>query len=275
VIIFISGLGEQLTYPEIVGASVVAGAGVLLVGMLGLSAYLASWVPTPIMFGHWLSSPSKFDSMYREGSPDYRAGRDVGRIVIYLIGVYEISQGVTVGLGAGSAIGPTGGATATSCALAETGVGAIGCLLGGVALTVEVGAVAGSAVAVAHGAGMIVYAAAHPPGSSGSGSGDLGGRSTSGPLQASDLDIKGEIASFDATYEFTDDTMTIRVRMIEGEIENPFEVVQNAMEFARSKGASVLRLEASIVNEQLYRIAQRRYGLVTQGGTDFIVIPLD
>ena len=213
--------------------------------------------------------------MYREGSPDYRAGRDVGRIVIYLIGVYEISQGVTVGLGAGSAIGPTGGATATSCALAETGVGAIGCLLGGVALTVEVGAVAGSAVAVAHGAGMIVYAAAHPPGSSGSGSGDLGGRSTSGPLQASDLDIKGEIASFDATYEFTDDTMTIRVRMIEGEIENPFEVVQNAMEFARSKGASVLRLEASIVNEQLYRIAQRRYGLVTQGGTDFIVIPLD
>lgn len=51
VIIFISGLGEQLTYPEIVGASVLAGAGVLLVGMLGLSAYLASWVPTPIMFG--------------------------------------------------------------------------------------------------------------------------------------------------------------------------------------------------------------------------------
>ena len=50
-IIFITGLGDRLSYPELIGASMVAGVGVVLLGLLGLSKWLASWLPVPIMFG--------------------------------------------------------------------------------------------------------------------------------------------------------------------------------------------------------------------------------
>jgi len=50
-IIFISGLGDRLSYSELVGASMVAGIGVLLLGLLGLTEWLAGWLPVPIMFG--------------------------------------------------------------------------------------------------------------------------------------------------------------------------------------------------------------------------------
>lgn len=50
-IIFISGLGNRLSYPELVGASMAAGIGVLAVGLLGLTEWLARWLPVPIMFG--------------------------------------------------------------------------------------------------------------------------------------------------------------------------------------------------------------------------------
>lgn len=51
IMIFISGLGNQLSYPELVGATILAGAAVLLVSVLGLTARLAALVPLPIMFG--------------------------------------------------------------------------------------------------------------------------------------------------------------------------------------------------------------------------------
>lgn len=51
IIIFISGLGNQISYPELVGATILAGAAVLLVSVLGLMARLAALVPLPIMFG--------------------------------------------------------------------------------------------------------------------------------------------------------------------------------------------------------------------------------
>jgi len=51
VIIFINGLGGQLSYPQLIGASILAGAVVLLVGMLGLTERLAAWIPVPIVFG--------------------------------------------------------------------------------------------------------------------------------------------------------------------------------------------------------------------------------
>jgi len=50
-VIFISGLGDRLSYGELIGASMIAGAGVLVVGLLGLTEWLASWLPVPIMFG--------------------------------------------------------------------------------------------------------------------------------------------------------------------------------------------------------------------------------
>lgn len=51
VILFISQLGGQIGYPELIGASVLAGVVVLLVTSLGLTGRLSTWIPMPIVFG--------------------------------------------------------------------------------------------------------------------------------------------------------------------------------------------------------------------------------
>jgi predicted benzoate:H+ symporter BenE len=51
VLIFIASRGGRLGYPELVGASIVAGAGVLLFSAPGLTARLAAWIPAPIVLG--------------------------------------------------------------------------------------------------------------------------------------------------------------------------------------------------------------------------------
>lgn len=51
VLLFIVSLGNQFAWPELVGASVVAGAVVLVLGPLGLTERLAAWLPPPIVFG--------------------------------------------------------------------------------------------------------------------------------------------------------------------------------------------------------------------------------
>lgn len=51
VLIFIVSLGSRLSYPELIGASVVAGACVMLISALGLMGRLAAWVPAPIVLG--------------------------------------------------------------------------------------------------------------------------------------------------------------------------------------------------------------------------------
>ncbi len=51
VLIFVASLGDQLRWSELVGASMVAGAAVLVLGVLGLTNRLAAWLPAPIVFG--------------------------------------------------------------------------------------------------------------------------------------------------------------------------------------------------------------------------------
>src|SRR5215213_10188200 len=51
VLIFIASLGDRLGYPELVGASIVAGASVVVLGALGLTGRLAAWIPAPIVLG--------------------------------------------------------------------------------------------------------------------------------------------------------------------------------------------------------------------------------
>lgn len=51
VLIFLSQLGDELAWPELVGAAMVAGAVVLVAGPLGLTQRLAAWLPAPIVFG--------------------------------------------------------------------------------------------------------------------------------------------------------------------------------------------------------------------------------
>ena len=49
VLLFIVSLGNRLSYPELIGASVVAGACVALLSALGFTGRLAVWVPAPIL----------------------------------------------------------------------------------------------------------------------------------------------------------------------------------------------------------------------------------
>ncbi len=51
VLIFIASLGGRLSYPELVGASILAGASVVLLSALGLTGRLAAWIPAPIVLG--------------------------------------------------------------------------------------------------------------------------------------------------------------------------------------------------------------------------------
>lgn len=51
VLIFLVSLGSRLSYPELVGATVVAGACVVLLSALGLTGWLAAWIPAPIVLG--------------------------------------------------------------------------------------------------------------------------------------------------------------------------------------------------------------------------------
>lgn len=51
VLVFVASLGGDVSYPALIGACVVAGAVVLLLGVLGLTGLLAEWVPAPMVFG--------------------------------------------------------------------------------------------------------------------------------------------------------------------------------------------------------------------------------
>jgi benzoate membrane transport protein len=51
VIIFLVSVGAQVTYPEILGAMIVAGIVVTAIGVLRLSSWLAELIPAPIIFG--------------------------------------------------------------------------------------------------------------------------------------------------------------------------------------------------------------------------------
>ncbi len=51
VLVFVASLGGQLAWPELVGASMTAGALVLLLGVLGWTQRLAAWLPGPVVFG--------------------------------------------------------------------------------------------------------------------------------------------------------------------------------------------------------------------------------
>lgn len=51
ILIFVASVGAVLSWPELVGASMVAGVLVLVLGAFGLTDRLAAWLPPPIVFG--------------------------------------------------------------------------------------------------------------------------------------------------------------------------------------------------------------------------------
>jgi benzoate membrane transport protein len=50
-IIFFVTIGDRVTFPELAGGTIVAGAIVLLTAILGITRQLASWIPAPIVNG--------------------------------------------------------------------------------------------------------------------------------------------------------------------------------------------------------------------------------
>lgn len=50
-LIFVASLGTDVTWPELMGASLLAGVVVGLLGPLGLTTRLAAWLPAPIVYG--------------------------------------------------------------------------------------------------------------------------------------------------------------------------------------------------------------------------------
>lgn len=50
-IIFFASLGDRISFAELSGASILAGAIVLAAGIFGLTRWIAAWVPAPIVYG--------------------------------------------------------------------------------------------------------------------------------------------------------------------------------------------------------------------------------
>jgi benzoate membrane transport protein len=50
-LIFFASLGDRFSLPELAGAAIVAGAIVLLTGVLGVTGRIAMWIPIPIVYG--------------------------------------------------------------------------------------------------------------------------------------------------------------------------------------------------------------------------------
>jgi benzoate membrane transport protein len=83
-IIFIRGLEGQVSFPELMGAAMLAGAAVLLIGFVGLSERLAAWIPVPIMFGMLAGAVMPFlQGLFTElGAAPAIVG---GSLLIYLV----------------------------------------------------------------------------------------------------------------------------------------------------------------------------------------------
>ena len=94
-------------------------------------------------------------------------------------------------------------------------------------------------------------------------------------LTAAELGITGALQEFNATFVLADNFAIIRIDMIQGEVGNPFAILNNMINYARAQGATVLRIEGTLANRRLYEILVQRYGLVSEGGTDYLLIPLE
>ena len=51
IIIFVTRLGSRLSFEELIGATIIAGAIVLVFGLFGISGLLQRWIPMPIVYG--------------------------------------------------------------------------------------------------------------------------------------------------------------------------------------------------------------------------------
>ncbi|MCP4547340.1 MAG: RHS repeat-associated core domain-containing protein, partial [bacterium] len=94
-------------------------------------------------------------------------------------------------------------------------------------------------------------------------------------LRAADLGIKGVIRELSGSLSISEGTAIVRIDMLKAEVRNPLGIINNLIELARKKGASRLRIEGTLANEDLLRVLRKRYGMKTEGGTDYIEFVFD
>ena len=94
-------------------------------------------------------------------------------------------------------------------------------------------------------------------------------------LTSDDLGIQGNVESIVGSFSVRDGTATVKIGLIQGNIKNPFKILSNLQDRAIEAGAINLRIEAIVVNEKLYNVLLKRYGMTTSGGIDIIDIILN
>jgi benzoate membrane transport protein len=94
-IIFFVTIGDRVTFAELVGASMLAGAIVLVTAILGLTGQLARWIPAPIVQGLIAGAVMPFVvdvfSALRTSDGEWRVAIMVGAAVVgYLVGQWVL-----------------------------------------------------------------------------------------------------------------------------------------------------------------------------------------
>ncbi len=98
---------------------------------------------------------------------------------------------------------------------------------------------------------------------------------TNFPLTPEDLGLQAsDVSTLQGTLMVSGTTATAQIDMINATVASPFTVLSSLTSVAQSYGATTLRITATLANPQLYNILVARYGLVTEGGTDYIEIPI-
>ena len=101
-IILFASEGGRLTFAELAGASVIAGAIVTLLGVLGLVARLARWIPAPVVIG--MLAGAVFPFVVRVfTSMDAEPLVVGGTVIAYLVALRALGQaaGLPAAIGAG------------------------------------------------------------------------------------------------------------------------------------------------------------------------------
>ncbi|MCB1173464.1 MAG: hypothetical protein KDK39_07865 [Leptospiraceae bacterium] len=89
-------------------------------------------------------------------------------------------------------------------------------------------------------------------------------------LAVADLGVKGSIKRLEGTFSIVDNVGVAKIDFIQGAIKNPFDIIKGLSRTAYKNGANSLRIEATLANEKLYNILTKRYGMISEGGRDFI-----
>jgi len=90
-IIFINGLGGRIGFPALIGAAMLAGTVVAVIGLLGITEWLTRWIPVPIMFGLLAGAVLPFltDIFSTLGKDPWVVG---GTLLVYLLSRRVLSE---------------------------------------------------------------------------------------------------------------------------------------------------------------------------------------